>query len=1748
MPSPPDRPLWIQQAIARVRTQSETFFKSALARPNFFIGTATAVLVAPLFMKNDERGYFNTSMITSPLIVAGAMVSRPVLSTTRAEASQLKGVFGAIPETFGFVKTAAANVAQEVDQIERAYAAGHFDMHERLVRLNQAHRRQADKAVDLVSERASVRSQLKRLLQDPSKKRLIENAFYRSNIEVAGATQLAVNKPLLVAPELSLRQMVTQLKSHRENPQWLRRMQFRLQQASRVNDMGMRQVFADVPIKETRPQLWDVWDAFDGFKGKGKVELKAHNREANLKPVLEELKTLVKNKTRLKAGGLTNARIQLAVIPDRNGVVQELLGLQVNYGNDQILRIPFLNKQGGVRLGEHWQNLGVSRYFYSRTEDMSAPVYAIRGLDQGREFVQEALNQAQFVVGRDVLDDAQQLYASIYGVSDATARQMAIYGHQGLPSNLEGAFLATQGRDGRWKNLRPESMVDELAYQGSQRGKIKLSGPGTSQTTLGLLESQELRHLEPRGAFSYAKESLEFKSANKTVELAGVSDEMRGFARTDALERLSGSAVPSAGIHTGQVTGSEVALFGELDDWARVEAKAQEFETYALQHGKTEELLQAWGDVASPLGLPDRPVKPDWLHPQLDGVTDWTDRLRRARDIQNEEVKHWLLKQQKGYQAYAQRTHEWNQAFLHRNSRLMAFRSLGIEDRSMQHIMAARGVGLDQARDIWHKFAPALTNQVDYEAVQQFRYLGEGSRLLAEDALGVNAHVRQIRKFTVHESALDLRGIEEGGFFKRGDMVGWQHGNVVTAEGDRNVVLNVDRNLENNTVTYIVEEQFGLGGGKTHRATKQTIAPGTRMEIIERQRGVVNRFHAAADTGVTIPRIEGWVMRQYNTDKAVVPLSVLEDMTGDLFRRLEKTKELTHVQAFMDELAQHGIDYVNGGLIDRVVAAGSSDQQLAAAADIIDRMFADVSARIAKHEIHGDSMIQAARVWMEHGKARRVDEFALQYALPETITVSDHMRIGHATQVKITRDALQQLDLAGEHLIATDITSRLVTDGDIAMTHGFMAYTDPSARAKHGFQEVFGHSLTVDQAIGSSALDLSTATGRTFMEDGKLFGTVFDPDHLHARQNYSIQLADDSYLPVLGHEAYGGKTNLYGAGEFSPNVWENELKDVLWASERYESKRGNDTLQALNAARESYLLKVRSSLGVGKDSYLRGERIDALAGEGRVTARRSTLRFADGSINPNEIGIGAEYKHLFDAKTWERLQKGGRAEAIVVRHPINAVQPVLLRYDPTLKNSDQVGFDPLIMRTARGDADGDRAAFHIVHDKAARKRVRDLVVNRDSPAHTMHEWRNYFEGAALDSTPGNAAPLNMWKLIREKFRPKGLDPIMSLRSRTAAADVGMMSNTMERLETILAHSGAFRSSAEKVTLHEFLYDIIREAPIAAQKMKAGDPNAYDMTRLMGLNNEIMSSWKNQTRSGAKRFHETILQAARDFGKRQTYDPALAAKLMPGVDLAPFVDEAGTFNPYEAFATIQKDRLLTLHGAYDVRRMGLVNKLTASEDVAQSLAKLEIASDLGLDMPGLLASTRDTVARTLGKENAAHAAAARVGSAARSGADAVLGSVEKVIKAATGHGAGKTLLIGAGIAAGAGLLFGSLRSPREGQALAPSGNRHRPEERIGVDGHIPGEPEAGTMAPATPPRTIRPAPQGVRTTMVAPVHHTTNLEVQMRAPDRGRAQDLAKHMAQMSSTGTSHVTINYRDGNRLNSLRTQEKIRETLDRD
>src|ERR1039458_2655881 len=89
----------------------------AAERPGLMFGAGAAALAAPLFMKNDERGYFKTSTMTTPAIIAAAMVAPRLIPTAVSEGKRLIDVVKQVPTDYGFrdgvyqADTGAVNIA-----------------------------------------------------------------------------------------------------------------------------------------------------------------------------------------------------------------------------------------------------------------------------------------------------------------------------------------------------------------------------------------------------------------------------------------------------------------------------------------------------------------------------------------------------------------------------------------------------------------------------------------------------------------------------------------------------------------------------------------------------------------------------------------------------------------------------------------------------------------------------------------------------------------------------------------------------------------------------------------------------------------------------------------------------------------------------------------------------------------------------------------------------------------------------------------------------------------------------------------------------------------------------------------------------------------------------------------------------------------------------------------------------------------------------------------------------------------------------------------------------------------------------------------------------------------------------------------------------------------------------------------------------------------------------------------------------
>ena len=112
--------------------------------------------------------------------------------------------------------------------------------------------------------------------------------------------------------------------------------------------------------------------------------------------------------------------------------------------------------------------------------------------------------------------------------------------------------------------------------------------------------------------------------------------------------------------------------------------------------------------------------------------------------------------------------------------------------------------------------------------------------------------------------------------------------------------------------------------------------------------------------------------------------------------------------------------------------------------------------------------------------------------------------------------------MRGQYEAVAEISGRLITDGDKRMTRELALHLH-----KNGFSRPLGEVIPLAQAFPNGIEDVSLQAARA--------GSVFDPAHPIAAKNFSIGMPDGSFVPVLGREAFGGKVNRFGMGEFSAN-------------------------------------------------------------------------------------------------------------------------------------------------------------------------------------------------------------------------------------------------------------------------------------------------------------------------------------------------------------------------------------------------------------------------------------------------------------------------------------------------------------------------------------------------------------------------------------------------------------------------------------
>jgi hypothetical protein len=1027
--------------------------------------------------------------------------------------------------------------------------------------------------------------------------------------------------------------------------------------------------------------------------------------------------------------------------------------------------------------------------------------------------------------------------------------------------------------------------------------------------------------------------------------------------------------------------------------------------------------------------------------------------------------------------------------------------------QAVRTLMRERNLDLPTATRRWKQIDKWLRDDPErLTSMRQIGYLGEGGALARKNlyGMGVETKTRLYMDEMYFKDWKRYEGtsIEEAFGANHGakPLLGYdKSGNPIEARGYRNYIENVHEMDGELGVDIRSVEKFGTGT-KFDGLVKGLIH-GVQDDEMEHIKSGLNFYHDLNKTGGFIGNeVEQLQVLHYSQNKTDVRKAIL-NIAGDTFRRLDETEEIGHVATHLKDLEGLGFSYSKGTLH----TPGNVNQTVHDhAMNIIEDMFKEVSYKLRTNQMKGDALMQHFTA----SSGTKYEQYVHRYASPTDLRVWDSSKINVAEQAKVTYDMLQQLSIKGYTGALNDIMSRVTPDGDPILTENLKDYMS-------GNKGSITREVSVTDAIGANTEleGMHTPEGRS--------GTMFDPGSELASDNFLLKLSGGQTVPVLGHDAFGGKTNRFAGGEFSTSDIENHLMNLI----RHQNDPDVDTYI------DAYYDSLKQHI-YGKKGFLRMDRIDREAGiVGFIQTRASTLKKGM-VVNPYEIGIDINLLDRIKDKSiknallaYEKDNSAPEVFAMLARHPVSDTPFVRVRIDRNLSNTNLIGIDEGMRGLLMADQDKDPVyAFFMRHNMKGYKEAHAAVHGEDSSQRAAIRFqqdlegikddpRQYFTRSAkeMEEARGNMKDIAMKGLFEQIQTPGGdwkeLDSLgKALRARSTSASIGAFSNTLTQTLIGIEHNSNITNVEEKRNLARYFFTSIRQGPLSATK------NITDSTmneaRALGINSKL----KKSLEEGGKfdDFRSSMLELA------------------DATDNGSF-ENPGAFRTYFSKNTELFERYF--HGFNKAEAAQAKDVLSASPSQVLKAKNLSMGEEV---MPYL----RESI-----KAEGYVARASRAGESASNASAAWLGVVNKV-KTGASEAARDVRKSKIGLVLGIGVALAAVGGIASTSFSMRSSNNFRPEDVSGTPNSSPGSAHEGTRS-ARPARTLVGSKTQTRTAMVAALGQTADLDVRMKAKDRSRAHETTKMLRRMATDGDSNVTINYKESNRK-SLRSKERMKDMLD--
>src|SRR5665213_3481232 len=507
------------------------------SHPGVAFASAFAAVAAPAFLKDENRGYLRTALVTTPVVAAMAFAGPGMMNAaSRTTRSGLRFVREAGPFFFG------KNLSVNYKDLRNYVESGTVD----LGALNPALRNWVDdSAVDFFSQvdrgappiehsMESAMGIFNRLMPDEGKRTLLTYAVEGARLRAASPLQLANashTSPMAAMAESDLRGIVA---ANRADPRFVKELSTRLRWAERLKDSGM----AVSPLVSTKPSTVNL-------------NLSEHmNRLVAQRPDVASALQTAMNKGSVESATLVAEQTT-------SGEIGRLLGIHLK-GPQGELQLPIFDPSTGkVSTGRDFQQTGVGRRLYNKQGYKDLDVFVAQNLTENWGTLKKDIGRAATYNGIDPTD-VWKVGNSPDSV-DSLLSPFATYlaSQKAVPTGLNqfegGSTWDKLTPLGRVKQRRDMLTNWNMIAMGSEGGLVK-----------GNLEMGGLSNFVAGGVIPTGRQSAFYQSFSKSMQLdiTGMREHLKPYYANASVEAMGG--VPEVRTTVTGVSAQQRALFGDM--------------------------------------------------------------------------------------------------------------------------------------------------------------------------------------------------------------------------------------------------------------------------------------------------------------------------------------------------------------------------------------------------------------------------------------------------------------------------------------------------------------------------------------------------------------------------------------------------------------------------------------------------------------------------------------------------------------------------------------------------------------------------------------------------------------------------------------------------------------------------------------------------------------------------------------------------------------------------------------------------------------------------------------------------------------------------------------------------------------------------------------------------------------------------------------------------------------------------------